>query len=163
MKDTAQLTIFIHGVTAALKVYEEFHQLVPLHGTTIKQHSLNLSHIVCVTTNSVPAMTGRLQGKNILVTDMYSHITAFEVKLYLWEIQLAGGQFMHFSCIATCAPDDVDLNTCVGVVTTSWEEFTSRFTVRPLAPGFSTKFLYIVTNCFLQSLICIYFNKFLVI
>ncbi|KAG0714799.1 General transcription factor II-I repeat domain-containing protein 2 [Chionoecetes opilio] len=289
MKDTAQLTIFIRGVTAALQVYEEFLQLVPLHGTTtgqdifdavlqcVKQHSLGL---VCVTTDGAPAMTGKkkgaasllvrhceaaghtqpihkmhciihqeslcsrsanltdvmsvvvkvvnsilsrslnhrqfqalmdevnahygdllyfceirwlshgamlsrvcdllqeiatflrqknlpgadhfsnpqwlarlalltditthlndlnmnLQGKNILVTDMYSHITAFEVKLRLWEAQLAAGQFMHFPRIAACAPDDVDLNTCVGIVTSLREEFTSRFTgVRPLALGF---------------------------
>ncbi|KAG0724696.1 General transcription factor II-I repeat domain-containing protein 2 [Chionoecetes opilio] len=79
----------------------------------------------------------KLQGKNILVTDMYSHITAFEVKLRLWEAQLAAGQFMHFPRIAACAPDDVDLNTCVGVVTSLREEFASRFTgVWPLAPGF---------------------------
>ncbi|KAG0712988.1 General transcription factor II-I repeat domain-containing protein 2 [Chionoecetes opilio] len=79
----------------------------------------------------------KLQGKNILVIDMYSHITAFEVKLRLWEAQLAAGQFMHFPRIAACAPDDVDLNTCVGVVTSLREEFASCFTgVRPLAPGF---------------------------
>ncbi|KAG0727511.1 General transcription factor II-I repeat domain-containing protein 2 [Chionoecetes opilio] len=291
MKDTAQLAIFISGVTAALQVYEEFLQLVPLHGTTtgqdlrrmlqcVKQHSLDLSRLVCVTTDSAPAMTGKkkgaasllvrhceaaghtqpshkvhciihqeslcsksanltdvmpvvvkvvnsilsrslnhrqfqaltdevnahygdllyfcevrwlshgamlsrvcdlqqeiatflrqknlpgadhfsslqwlarlalltditphlndlnvkLQGKNFLVTDMYSHITVFEVKLRLWDAQLAAGQFMHFPRIAACAPDDVDLNTCVGVVTSLREEFASRFTgVRPLAPGF---------------------------
>ncbi|KAG0727192.1 General transcription factor II-I repeat domain-containing protein 2 [Chionoecetes opilio] len=68
---------------------------------------------------------------------MYSHITAFEVKLRLWEAQLAVGQFMHFPRIAACAPDDVDLNTCVGVVTSLREEFPSRFTgVGPLALGF---------------------------
>ncbi|KAG0713476.1 General transcription factor II-I repeat domain-containing protein 2 [Chionoecetes opilio] len=68
---------------------------------------------------------------------MYSHITAFEVKLRLWEAQLAAGQFMHFPRIVACAPDDVDLNTCVGVVTSLREEFASRFTgVRPLALGF---------------------------
>ncbi|KAG0714715.1 General transcription factor II-I repeat domain-containing protein 2 [Chionoecetes opilio] len=68
---------------------------------------------------------------------MYSDITAFEVKLRLWEAQLAAGQFMHFPRIAACAPDDVDLNTCVGVVTSLREEFAFRFTgVRPLAPGF---------------------------
>ncbi|KAG0725645.1 General transcription factor II-I repeat domain-containing protein 2 [Chionoecetes opilio] len=80
----------------------------------------------------------KLQGKNILVTDLYSHITAFEVKLRLWEAQLAAGQFMHFPRIAACAPDDVDLNTCVGVVTSLREEFASHFTgVRPLAPASS--------------------------
>ncbi|KAG0714166.1 General transcription factor II-I repeat domain-containing protein 2B [Chionoecetes opilio] len=80
----------------------------------------------------------KLQGKNILVTDMYSHITAFEVKLRLWEAPLAAGQLMHFPRIVACAPDDVDLNTCVGVVTSLREEFASRFTgVRPLAPASS--------------------------
>ncbi|KAG0721741.1 General transcription factor II-I repeat domain-containing protein 2 [Chionoecetes opilio] len=289
MKDTAQLVIFIRGVTAALQVYEDFLQLVPLHGTTtgqdifdavlqcVKQHSLDPSRLVCVTTDGAPAMTGKnkgaasllvrhceaaghtqpihkvhciihqeslcsksanltdvmsvvvkvvnsilsrslnhsqfqaltdevnahygdllyfcevrwlshgamlsrvcdlqqeiatflrqknlpgadhfsnpqwharlalltditthlnvkLQGKNILVSDMYSYNTAFEVKLRMWEAQLAAGQFMHFPRIAACAPDDVDLNTCVGVVTSLREEFASRFTgVRPLAPGF---------------------------
>ena len=44
---------------------------------------------------------------------------------------------MHFPRIAACAPDDVDLNTCVGVVTSLRKEFASRFTdVRPLAPDF---------------------------
>ena len=68
---------------------------------------------------------------------MYSHITAYEVKLRLWEAQLAADQFMHFPRIAACAADGMDLNTCVGVVTSLREEFASRFTgVRPLAPGF---------------------------
>ena len=55
----------------------------------------------------------------------------------MWEVQLAAGQFMHFPRIAACATDDLDLNTCVGVVTSLREEFASRFTgVRPLALGF---------------------------
>ncbi|KAG0716588.1 General transcription factor II-I repeat domain-containing protein 2A [Chionoecetes opilio] len=74
MKDTAQLAIFIRGVTAALQVYEEFLQLVPLHSTTsgqdifdavlqcVKQHSLDLSRLVCVTTDGAPAMTGKKKG-----------------------------------------------------------------------------------------------------
>ena len=72
MKDTAQLAIFIRGFTAAIQVYEEFLQLVPLHGTTsrqdifnavlqcVNQLSLDLFHLVCVTTDGVPATTGRL-------------------------------------------------------------------------------------------------------
>ena len=44
---------------------------------------------------------------------------------------------MHFPRIAACAPDDVDLKPCVGVVTSLREEFASRFTgVKPLAPDF---------------------------
>ena len=41
MRYTAQLVIFIRGVTAALRVYEEFFQLVPLHGTTTGQDIFN--------------------------------------------------------------------------------------------------------------------------
>ena len=41
MKDTAQLAIFIRGVTAALHVYEEFLQLVPFYGTTTGQDIFN--------------------------------------------------------------------------------------------------------------------------
>ena len=68
---------------------------------------------------------------------MYLHITAFEGKLRLWEAKLAAGQLMYFPRIAACAPDDVDLNTCIRVVTSLRVEFASRFTsVRPLAPGF---------------------------
>ncbi|KAG0716710.1 Cytosolic Fe-S cluster assembly factor NUBP1 [Chionoecetes opilio] len=55
-------------------VYEEFLQLVPLHGTTtgqdifdavlqrVKQHSLDLSRLVCVRTDGAPAMTGKKKG-----------------------------------------------------------------------------------------------------
>ena len=44
---------------------------------------------------------------------------------------------MHFPHIVVCAPDDVEMNTCVGIVTSLREEFASRFTgVRPLVPGF---------------------------
>ncbi|XP_076058823.1 general transcription factor II-I repeat domain-containing protein 2-like [Oratosquilla oratoria] len=37
------------------------------------------------------ALNMMLQGKDILVTGMYAHISAFEVKLRLWEAQLASG------------------------------------------------------------------------
>ncbi|XP_076061513.1 general transcription factor II-I repeat domain-containing protein 2-like [Oratosquilla oratoria] len=37
------------------------------------------------------ALNMMLQGKDILVTDMYEHITAFKVKARLWEAQLASG------------------------------------------------------------------------
>ena len=74
MKDTAQLAILICGNTATLQVYEEFLQLVPLHSITtgqdifsavlqcVKQHSLDLSRLMCMTTDGVPAMTGERKG-----------------------------------------------------------------------------------------------------
>ncbi|XP_076059507.1 general transcription factor II-I repeat domain-containing protein 2-like [Oratosquilla oratoria] len=282
--DTAQLTVFIRGVTADLQVCEEFLQLVPPLGTTtgqdicdavlqcVDQHSLDLSRLVCVTTDGAPAMVGEkkgaasllvrhcetarynqpinmmhciihqeslcaksanhvdvmsvvvkvvnsilsrslnhrqfqvlmdevnvhyndllyfcevrwlsrgamlsrlcdlqheiatflrqknlphadqfsdprwltrlalltditmhlnslnmmLQGKDILVTDMYMHITAFEVKLRLWEAQLASGQFVNFPRLAACAPDDVDLDTCESGcwLRTDFKLFTAPF------------------------------------
>lgn len=74
MKVTAQTTIFIGGVSAgALQAYEEILHLVPLLGITagqdtdampqcVKQHSLNLSHLECVTTDSALALTGEKKG-----------------------------------------------------------------------------------------------------
>ena len=76
----------------------------------------------------------KLQGTYILVTDMHAHITAFEVKLRLWEAQLANGQLEHFPRIAACVPDNDEPDTCVSVVASLREDFASRFAgVRPLA------------------------------
>ena len=79
----------------------------------------------------------KLQGKDILVTDMHAHITTFEVKLRLSESQLADGQLEHFPRQAACVPDDVEPDTCVSVVAFLMEKFASRFAgVRPLAADF---------------------------
>lgn len=97
-----------------------------------------LAHLALLTdiTMHLSGINVKLKGKNILVTDMYSHIT-LEVKLCLRKVQLAAGQFMHFPHFAACASDDVDLNTCVSAVTSLQEEFASHFTgLRPLAPVF---------------------------
>ena len=68
---------------------------------------------------------------------MRTHITTFEVKLRLWEAQLAKGQLEHFPSIAACIPDDVERVTCVSVVASLREEFASRFAgVRTLAADF---------------------------
>ncbi|XP_050715475.1 general transcription factor II-I repeat domain-containing protein 2-like [Eriocheir sinensis] len=74
-KDTAQLAVFIRGVTAHdLQVCEEFLQLVPLRGTNIgqdifdavlqcvEQHSQDLSRLVCVMTEGARAMIGEKKG-----------------------------------------------------------------------------------------------------
>ena len=65
-----------------------------------------------------------LLGKDIIVTDMHAHTTAFEVKLRLWDAQLANGQLEHFTRLAACVPDDVEPDTCVSVVSLR-EEFAS--------------------------------------
>ena len=41
----------------------------------------------------------RLQGKDLLIPDMISSISAFEVKLRLWESQLREGDFTHFQSL----------------------------------------------------------------
>jgi hypothetical protein len=282
VKDTAQLAIFIRGVTAGLDVREEFLQLTPLHNTTtgqdifsavlqcVEHYSLDLSRLVCVTTDGAPSMTGEkkgaasllvrhceslghthtihklhciihqqalcaksanladvmsvvikvvnsllssslkhrrfralldevnaeygdllyfsqvrwlsraavlsrvcelqweiaafleenglpyaenfsdkkwlarlafltdmtshlntlnvnLQGKNNLVTDMFSHITAFEVKLRLWENHLIAGQLQHFPHLTACASSDLDLSICIGIIKSVRDEFAFRF------------------------------------
>ena len=68
---------------------------------------------------------------------MHAHITAFEVKLRLWEAQLANDQLDNFPRLAACVPDDVEPDTCVSAVASLMEEFASRFAeVRPLAADF---------------------------
>ena len=62
------------------------------------------------------ALNTKLQGKYMLETNMHAHITAFEIKLRLWEAQLTNGQLEHFPRIAACVPDDVESDTCVSVV-----------------------------------------------
>ena len=79
-------------------------------------------------TTHLNALNVKLQGKEILVTDIHAHITAFQVKLCLWEAQLTIGQFVHFPRFAACAPDNVDLDTCVSVIASWQEEFASCFT-----------------------------------
>ncbi len=38
----------------------------------------------------------KLQGKDQLVTELYSVIKAFEAKLKLWEFQLKNNNYTHF-------------------------------------------------------------------
>ena len=42
-------------------------------------------------TTYLSALNVKLQGKDILVADTHAHITAFDVKLGLWEAQLTNG------------------------------------------------------------------------
>ena len=68
---------------------------------------------------------------------MHAHITAFKIKLRLWEAQLANGQLEHFPRLAACVPDDMEPDTCLSVVTSLREEYASRFAgVQPLAADF---------------------------
>ena len=44
----------------------------------------------------------KLQGKHLVVTQMYSHIQAFEMKLKLWKSQLREQNLDHFPHIRLC-------------------------------------------------------------
>ena len=88
-------------------------------------------------TTQLNALNVKLQGKDILVTDMHTNITAFEVKLLLWETQLANSQLEHFPRLAACVSDDVEPDTCNSVVASQRQEFASRFAgVRSQAADF---------------------------
>ena len=67
----------------------------------------------------------QLQGKDILMPDMVSRITAFEDKLRLWESQLMKLDFIHFKRLHACSPEDVSVH--VGIVIQLREEFSARF------------------------------------
>ena len=89
-------------------------------------------------TTYLNALNVKLQGKDILITDMHTHITAYDVgRPGIVEAQSANGQLEHFPRLVACVPDDVEPDTCVSVVTCQREEFASRFAgVRPLAADF---------------------------
>ena len=72
----------------------------------------------------------RLQGKNIIVMDMFAIISAFEVKLCLWEVQPSEQKPRHFKHLAACESKDIDFAECESVITMLRGELTSRFNTR---------------------------------
>ena len=83
-KDTAQLAIFVRGITSSFAVYEEYVQLVPLKDTTtgadvlkavltcLEYYKLDLSKLVSITTDGAPSMVGVRKG---FVSLLQQHIT----------------------------------------------------------------------------------------
>jgi len=79
----------------------------------------------------------KLQGKDLLITDMFSHVKSFEVKLGLWQSQLLHGQTTHFPCLSSFLDEDIDRDECVAVIDCLRGEFTTRFsTLRALNEDF---------------------------
>ena len=78
-------------------------------------------------TEQLNDLNQRLQGKNIIVTDMFAIISAFEVKLRLWEAQLSEQKPTHFKCLAACESKDIDFAECESVITMLRGELASRF------------------------------------
>ena len=76
---------------------------------------VRLALLMDITTH-LSALNVKLQGKDILVTDMHAHITTFDVgKPGIVEAQLANDQLEHFPRLAACVPDDVEPDTFVSV------------------------------------------------
>ena len=45
-----------------------------------------------------------LQGENQLINTMFQTITAFQVKLKVWQAQIKTNKFMHFNTLAKHSP-----------------------------------------------------------
>ncbi|VDL99281.1 unnamed protein product [Schistocephalus solidus] len=70
----------------------------------------------------------KLQGRDVLITNMEAYERAFEAKLILWEKRLYKGDFVHFPHLAQCDTALVDTIECISVLSTLRNEFSSRFT-----------------------------------
>ena len=72
--DTAQLAVFVRGVSSNFDIFEDFLEVISTKGTTTGAHilkallqcinslSLDLSKLVSVTTDGAPAMIGKNKG-----------------------------------------------------------------------------------------------------
>ena len=78
-------------------------------------------------TEHLNELNRRLQGRDILVTDMFAAISAFEVKLRLWEAQVNSKTLTHFKRLSASNPADSDFSKYKSVITALHHEFSSRF------------------------------------
>jgi hypothetical protein len=69
----------------------------------------------------------KLQGKNLLITDMFSQITGFETKLRLWASQISRGMTNHFTRLSQSPIDDINFDECTKVIATLSGQFFTRF------------------------------------
>jgi hypothetical protein len=69
-----------------------------------------------------------LQGKDLLVSDMMSAVTAFELKLRLWESQLRKEDLTHFSRLKSLNPTPSCVAGYVTVIGQLRDSFAQRFT-----------------------------------
>ena len=58
----------------------------------------------------------KLQGRDVLITNMEAHVRAFETKLILWEKQLRKGDYVHFPHLGQCDAALVDSEECTSVL-----------------------------------------------
>jgi hypothetical protein len=73
----------------------------------------------------------KLQGRDQLITGLYSHIKAFEVKLKLWENQLNNKNFTHFESCKQVMREfegfDFNVDTHLKLIQDLIIEFQERF------------------------------------
>ena len=67
----------------------------------------------------------RLQGENQLINTMFQTITAFQMKLKLWQSQVKANNFMHFDTLAKHGP--VNNEKYAALLFDLIQEFENRF------------------------------------
>ena len=63
----------------------------------------NLAFLVDLTAH-LNELKMHLQGENQLINTMFQTITAFQIKLKLWQAQIKANNFMHFNTLAKHSP-----------------------------------------------------------
>lgn len=93
--DTAQLAVFVRGVTSSFQVFEEFIQLIHLKDTVtgadifevvinmISKMNLDISKLIGITTDGAPAMVGNKKG---FVSLLQEHLENFGIPQKLVKI-----------------------------------------------------------------------------
>ena len=85
----------------------------------------DFAFLVDITTHHNELNT-KLQGKDQLVTHLYEHIKAFQVKLRLWEKQLHENKSDHFHRLRKLTGISTNLNRYAEEITTLRAEFSER-------------------------------------
>ena len=80
-------------------------------------------------TQHLNGLNRNLQGKSMLITDMFNQIRAFKVKLRLWKSQLSEGSTTHFPSVRELKDEGLspDWNAFVDVISDLLSEFQTRF------------------------------------
>ena len=82
----------------------------------------DFAFLVDITTH-LNELNTKLQGKDQLVTHLYEHIEAFQVKLRLWEKQLHENKSDHFHRLRKLTGISTNLNRYAEEITTLRAEF----------------------------------------
>ena len=76
-------------------------------------------------TSHLNELNARLQGKGQLISKMFDHVNAFQVKLRLWESQFKVKNYVHFPTISMHKVTDTE--KYVKLISYLREEFNNRF------------------------------------